>query len=170
MGDGRDAEGVLIVHRTKSRLGKVDDGGRLPDGRTVVDAYKQSLQDGWQRERPASASAPDMIETQVPTSAVVTTPSPSQSPQQAGVGPGVATVGVGVGPDGVAVAPAVDVGVGAFTVMVAPVAVPIADPRVLTTVTSVVRDGSVVSNVSGVDAVAARPVKYTLMTTKEFVG
>jgi methyl-accepting chemotaxis protein/methyl-accepting chemotaxis protein-3 (ribose and galactose sensor receptor) len=43
---GRDAEGVLIVHRTKSRLGKVDDGGRLPDGRTVVDAYKQSLQDG----------------------------------------------------------------------------------------------------------------------------
>ncbi|WP_028536915.1 methyl-accepting chemotaxis protein [Paludibacterium yongneupense] len=41
---GRDAEGVLIVHRTKSRLGKLDDGGRLPDGRTVVEAYKQGLQ------------------------------------------------------------------------------------------------------------------------------
>ena len=33
----------FVMHPISSRLGKPDDGGRLPDGRTVVQAYREAL-------------------------------------------------------------------------------------------------------------------------------
>lgn len=35
---------VLLVHAATDRIGKVDDGGTMADGRTVVTAYKEELQ------------------------------------------------------------------------------------------------------------------------------
>jgi len=40
----RDAQNAFQVQANKARLGKIDDGGTLADGRTVVEAYQQALQ------------------------------------------------------------------------------------------------------------------------------
>ncbi|WP_028537340.1 methyl-accepting chemotaxis protein [Paludibacterium yongneupense] len=41
----RDSNSVLLVHLDQKRVGKVDDGGKTPDGRmTAVEAYAQALQ------------------------------------------------------------------------------------------------------------------------------
>lgn len=39
----RSADDTMIVHTLASRIGKVDDGGKLPDGRTVVQQYREGV-------------------------------------------------------------------------------------------------------------------------------
>lgn len=39
----RSADDTMIVHPLVSRIGKVDDGGKMPDGRTLVQQYRDGL-------------------------------------------------------------------------------------------------------------------------------
>ncbi|SFN78140.1 Cache domain-containing protein [Formivibrio citricus] len=39
----RSADDTMIVHPLASRIGKVDDGGKMPDGRTLVQQYRDGL-------------------------------------------------------------------------------------------------------------------------------
>ena len=42
----RTRDNVLVVHTKAERVGKVDTGSKLPDGRTTVDAYNDALKGG----------------------------------------------------------------------------------------------------------------------------
>lgn len=42
----RTRDNVLVVHTKAERIGKVDTGSKLPDGRTTVDAYNDALKGG----------------------------------------------------------------------------------------------------------------------------
>ncbi|PTU64505.1 MULTISPECIES: methyl-accepting chemotaxis protein [Chromobacterium] len=42
----RDASDLVLVHPDRRKLGKRDTGGKLPDGRTLVQAYRDALSNG----------------------------------------------------------------------------------------------------------------------------
>ena len=41
----RDTGSVMLLHPNKARIGKVDEGGKVPDGRTSVQVYADALKD-----------------------------------------------------------------------------------------------------------------------------
>ncbi|MCD2476247.1 hypothetical protein LRN56_15745, partial [Staphylococcus aureus] len=42
----RTKDNILVAHTKSDRVGKVDTGSKLPDGRTTVDAYNDALKTG----------------------------------------------------------------------------------------------------------------------------